>query len=151
MLKLFKKNTSHSLLAVLLVVFIIFDLKVPSQVANLFDSLLGRIIVISSALSLLAVNPLLGVLGIIAAYELLRRSEEKSEKPVVIKRRRQSPTTVPVKLSRDRDFKNLNEFPVTLEETVIKNMLPYTSNQYLAPPSYKPVLNSLYDAAKIDK
>ena len=78
MLNLFKKNNSHSLLAVLLVIFTVFDLRVPSEMANLLDTLLGRVVVIGAALSLLFVNPLLGVLGVVAAYELLRRSEIES-------------------------------------------------------------------------
>ena len=75
MIKLLKKNMSHSLLAALLVLFIVFDIKIPYEAAKLTNTLLGRIVVSGAALALLMNNQLLGVLAIVAGYELLRRSE----------------------------------------------------------------------------
>ena len=58
-MKFFKKNMSHSLLAALLVLFIVLDIKIPYQAAKLANTLLGRIIVAGGALGLLMNNQLL--------------------------------------------------------------------------------------------
>ena len=55
--------------------FIVFNIQPPHELAKLVDNLLGRVVVIIGALSLLFAHPVLGVLGIVAAYELIRRSE----------------------------------------------------------------------------
>ena len=157
MLNLFKKNNSHSLLAVLLVIFTVFDLRVPAEMANLLDTLLGRVVVIGAALSLLFVNPLLGVLGVVAAYELLRRSETESSNAGGIGWQRAGDLPrvntqyIPSERAKNREYRKLNQFPVTLEESVINNMLPFVSDQYLPPATFKPTLASLYDAAKINE
>ena len=57
MMKLFKKNMSHSLLAALLVLFIVFDIKIPNEVAKLTNTLLGRVLVAGGALALLLNDP----------------------------------------------------------------------------------------------
>ena len=75
MMKFFKKNMSHSLLAALLVLFIVLDIKIPREAAKLANTLLGRIVVAGAALGLLMNNQMLGVLAIVAGYELLQRSE----------------------------------------------------------------------------
>ena len=40
MIKLFKKNMSHSLLAALLVLFVVLDIKIPPEAAKLTNTLL---------------------------------------------------------------------------------------------------------------
>ena len=68
----------HYVLAAILAIFIVMDIKVPPGVANLVDTIVGKVVVIMIGLSLMGVNPLVGVLGVIAAYELIRRSSSSS-------------------------------------------------------------------------
>ena len=153
MLKFLKKNVSHSVLIVLLVLFILLDIRIPTEVANLIDTLFGRILVTGAALSLFFVrNVLLGVLGIVAAYELLRRSEESAAATEVETTYVENPSEkyIPSERRRQADLSALNQFPVTLEETVIHNMIPFVSGENLPPASFRPTLDSLYDAAKIE-
>ena len=127
MLNLFKKNNSHSLLAVLLVIFTVFDLRVTAEMANLLDTLLGRVVVIGAALSLLFVNPLLGVLGVVAAYELLRRSEIESSNAGGIGWQRAGDLPrvntqyIPSERAKNREYRKLNQFPVS-ESYSLKSM-----------------------------
>ena len=157
MMKLFKKNMSHSLLAALLVLFIVFDIKIPNEVAKLTNTLLGRVLVAGGALALLLNDPLLGILAIVAGYELLRRSDNVlggGRKLLLKNRRWKMPNGrhryIPSEASKQRDFDKLNQFPTTLEESVIRNMIPYVSNANLSTPSFRPTLDSLYDAARLN-
>jgi len=139
-------------LTVLLVLFILLDIRIPTEVANLIDTLFGRILVTGAALSLFFVrNVLLGVLGIVAAYELLRRSEESAATTEVETTYVENPSEKYIPSERRQaDLSALNQFPVTLEETVIHNMIPFVSGENLPPASFRPTLDSLYDAAKIE-
>jgi len=163
MLKLFKKNASHSLLAALLVIFVIGDIQIPTEVANLLDTLLGRVLVTGIALSLLLKNPVLGVLGIVAAYELLRRAEKNAaggtpgiEIPDqrvwshAAEEHNTNDRYLPTEERKAADLSALNQFPLTLEETVIREMIPFSSNVPMGQASFRPTLNSLYDAARVD-
>ena len=101
-------------------------------------------------------NQLLGVLAIVAGYELLQRSEnvQGGGKKLLLKNRRwKAPNGrhryIPSEVSKQRDFDVLNQFPSTLEESVIHNMIPFVNNSNLSIPSYRPTLDTLYDAAKI--
>ena len=156
-MKLFKKNMSHSLLAALLVLFIVFVFKIPNEVAKLTNTLLGRVLVAGGAMALLLNDPLLGILAIVAGYELLRRSDNVlggGQKLLLKNRRWKMPNGrhryIPSEASKQRDFDKLNQFPTTLEESIIRNMIPYVSNANLSPPSFRPTLDSLYDAARLN-
>ena len=163
MLKLFKKNVSHSLLAALLVIFVVGDIQIPTEVANLLDTLLGRVFVAGVAISLLLKNPVLGVLGIVAAYELLRRAEKNAaggmpgiQMPAprawaqAATEHNTNDRYLPSEGKKAADLSSLNQFPLTLEETVISEMIPFSSNYSIGQPSFRPTLNSLYDAARVD-
>jgi hypothetical protein len=161
MLKLFKKNVSHSLLAALLVVFVVADIQIPIEIANLLDTLLGRVFVAGVAISLLLKNSVLGVLGIIAAYELLRRAEKNAAggaagiqipNPPAWSHAEHNTNDkyLPSEQKKAADLSSLNQFPLTLEETLISEMIPFTSNSSMGAPSYRPTLDSLYDAARVD-
>lgn len=76
--KTLQKETKEYGLIALFVLFIVMDVKIPSFLANMVDTMLGRVVVILVALSLFMVHPVLGAVAIIAAYELIRRSEKKN-------------------------------------------------------------------------
>ena len=102
---------------------------------------MGRVVVIIGALSLLFAHPILGVLGIVAAYELIKRSENTTGTGPLRK-------YLPTESKKNQHLTAMNQFPVTVEEQVIAKMLP-RNNASLPAPSYKPVLDSLHEAAKI--
>ena len=141
LLKLFMKDKHHLILSVLLSVFIIFDIKIPLLLAELVDNVIGKIVVFVISLCLLSLNVLSGAIGLIAAYVLVHRSERttgSSAKRVY----------VPTETKKAKHLAAMNDFPVTVEEEVINNMLPVTNRVYSSP-GYKPVLDSFHDSAEI--
>ena len=105
----------------LLVLFIVLDIKIPHEAAQLLNTLLGRIVVAGAALGLLMNNQLLGVLAIVAGYELLRRSENVNgggAKLLIKNKRWKVPNGrhkyIPSEASKQRDFNALNQFPENL-------------------------------------
>jgi hypothetical protein len=140
LMKTIEKDMHHYILALLLAVFIILDIQIPSALNELVETVLGKVIVIGGALALLFAHPLLGALGVIAAYRLITKTEEKY-----------TPPKQPTRISQPKKMSALNitnQFPVTVEEEVIRKMIPQAPSN-LPAASFKPVLDSLHDAAKI--
>jgi hypothetical protein len=142
---LFKKeNIGQLLLVILFVIYLIMGYKTPEPVANMVDTIPGKIVVMIIALVLFVnVNPVLGILGLLVAYDLIRRSSVTTG---VDSLKRYLPTEEK-KMSQ---FTAFNQFPYTLEQEVVKKMAPINhANEILEGPdaSYKPILDNNRDAA----
>jgi len=142
---LLKSETHHLVLAALLGIFVVLDIKIPSAVAPFLNSIVGKAFIILTALSLLAINPIVGVVAIIASFELLRRAGSNSE---VIT---DSQPSHPMPQEPDEPEKDLKitNIPMTLEEDVINNMLPRVATDVLDEAPFKPTQNKLHGAGKL--
>jgi hypothetical protein len=132
----------HYVLAAVLAIFIVMDIKVPPGVANLVDTIVGKVVVIMIGLSLMGVNPLVGILGVIAAYELIRRSSSSSS---IFS----SFDFIPNEKSKSNEMQVYQNNEITVEEEVIAQMLPRTATDVLDTASFKPVQDKLHAAAKL--
>lgn len=149
-MKSIEKDMHHYILALLLAIFIVTDVKVPNTIDELVNTLLGKVIIIGGALALLFAHPLVGALGIVAAYRLI--SQASSSQPPrggsYIPTRRPTPPPLPSLPPNRSGLSATKQFPLTVEEEVIRKMLPIASGG-LPRATYKPVLDKLHDAAKI--
>ena len=104
---------------ILFIIFIIFPFKLPFMVANMVDSSIGLIILFIITIYLFFyTNPILGIIFILVAYELIRRSTETTGGNYMIR----DNTT---QQSKDVELQQLNPVqPTTLEEEVINIMAP---------------------------
>ena len=146
-----KKNYSvnklvngQSLLLLLFVIYIIFNIQTPEPLANIIDSTLGYVIVIG-LFAFMAVNlhPLVTLVGIFAIYLLFKRSSMVSGSLAMTK-------FLPTEEVKSQHLSAFNQFPVTLEEEVVQKMAPLQSGPAMGPKSFTPVLNELHDAANIN-
>lgn len=139
--KIFKNELNEYVAIIMMVVFIVTNVKVPKPIGNIIDTLIGRVVIVILAMSLLFVHSGLGVIALVFAYELIRRSETSTG---TYQMRHYLPSVE----RKDRHFTAMNQFPVTLEEQMINNMVPVVKT---APSSskFKPVMNDLHQAAKL--
>lgn len=133
----------HYVLAVVLAIFIVMDIKIPSNVASLVDTIVGKTLVIMAGLSLMVVNPLVGILGAIAAYELVRRSSSSSNLFGSLSE------FVPSEDKKHHEMQVYQNNNITVEEEIIANMLPRTATDALDNAKYKPIQDKLHAASKI--
>ena len=141
--KLLKKDQHYLVLMILLAVFIVLDVEIPAPLAEIVNTVVGKVIVVVVALSFCATKqPILGALALLAAYELIRRSSSSTVGPAV--------QYLPGEVQKSRQLSAMNQFPVTVEEQVIAEMIPKEAAPILSPPSYKPTLDKLHDAAKLN-
>jgi len=137
---LFKKqHTGELVLIVLFIIYLIMGYKTPQPVANFISTIPGMVIVVILAIILLcSYHPILGVIGVVVAFELIRRSSRDSYHEYI-----------PSEQNKMQELTAYNQFPYTLEQEVVKEMTVQRSAGILSQATYKPYLEDNYDAAPI--
>ena len=141
---LFKKSNYHHLaLLVVLILYSVLNIQTPSMLANLIDNIYGNIVVIVAAFYLFAnSHPIVGVVGLFAAYELIRRSSH-STGTLAIER------YLPTEIKKSGHFSAFNQFPITLEEEVVKQMAPLVESAGPSNLNYKPASDDTHNAMDV--
>jgi len=145
-LSFIKKLSQYEVLVlVLLIVFIVFNIDIPSGLAEVIDeNVLAQIFVYLFALSAIAYSkPIIGVLALIAAYVLVQRSKKRNGSSAMVK-------YLPSEDSKNKQLNAYNQFEPTLEESVVSTMAPIVLDGPIGAPSYLPILDNNDLAAPID-
>jgi hypothetical protein len=113
---LYKSARKHELLlTVLIVLYIVLNVPTPNIIASYVDTPLGNIAVVVIALSLfMHSHAVVGVLGLFAAYVLIRRSSRSAAIELY----------VPSEKRKSEELSAFNQFPVTLEEQMVALRAP---------------------------
>lgn len=140
-----KKHMPELLLSVLFVIYLVMGFKMPGLVASIIDTTIGKIVVVLVALMLFAyTNPILGVLGLLVAYQLIKGS-------AIITGMAGLEAYYPTEQKKWSPFTPTHQFPYTLEQEVVKNMTTQKFNTTYVKPSFSPVLDDTYDAAPLSE
>lgn len=139
------------LLLVVLIIYIVMNVQTPDILVPLIDNLIGNIVVILLAVSIFMdrsavpgpMRNIVGVVALIAAYELIRRSSV-NQAPQLLKH---LPSSEKKKVI---DFDKYNEYPVTLEEEIVAKMAPLVKHEPAPNSNYKPAQDKIHDAADIN-
>jgi len=139
------ENSQQLVLGVVLILYIIMNVKTPKMLSEWIDTIYGNIAVVVIAMILFSnSNPIVGILSIVAGYFLIKRSSISTGSFAIEK-------YLPSEASRSADFSNLNEVPITLEEQMVYKMAPLVTHPAkYSDANYKPVLDTLHDAAPVD-
>ena len=133
------KKRQELYLVVILVIYILFNFKTPDCLTNIIDNAMGKIIIIIFTIAIaMKTNPILGVLSIIAAYELIKRSSRVNQ--IFTNDNIPSEKTKMIKLQE------MNDFTITLEEEIVKNIPPLVKYDLPSCNTFKPVLNNTHNA-----
>jgi hypothetical protein len=147
---LFKKeNMGQLILSILFVIYLIMGYNTPMSLAELIDTPVGKIAVIIVALCILSTsNPILGILALFVAYELIRRSS--------VTLRGELKNYIPSESKKSDQFSafNQNEFPYTLEQEMVGKMTIQNNNINLSftdnASSFKPILDNTHNASMLN-
>jgi hypothetical protein len=136
-------NRHHQLLLIVMVIYIIFNIQTPQLLAPVIDNIYGNIGVLIVALYLIMnVSPIVGIVALYAAYELIKRSSGITGSAGIQK-------YLPSQLTQNRQLSAFNQFPITLEEEVVKQMAPLVETSGPSQLQYKPASDNTYSAMSI--
>ena len=128
------------ILFVIFVVYVVFQPRTPPVLAGLIDTPVGTAIVMVFAVYLLLYShPVLGVLSVFVAYELLRRSSTVVQ---------YIPTMLADRPKVNAKIQSFNP-PAerTLEEDVVAQMAPIDVSSDYVETGFKPVSNDVHGAS----
>ena len=133
------------LLIILFIIYLIMGYKTPEPIANAVDTLVGKIVILLIVISLFVyANPILAVLGLFVAFDLIRRSSMATGIDALKKYQ-------PSEEKKMSQFTAYNQFPYTLEQEIVKKMAPIVqSGSTLKKASYTPLLENLHDASPLN-
>jgi hypothetical protein len=138
-----KKNMPQLVLSVLFVIYLVMGYKMPEGVATMIDSTAGKIIVVLIALMLFAYsNPILGVLALLVAYQMIKGASVKTGMAGLEQ-------YYPTQQKKWSPFTPAHQFPYTLEQEVVKNMTTQTFNTDYVKMPFRPTLDDTHDAAPL--
>lgn len=134
------------ILFALFVFYLVFHVDTPQILIPYIDSTMGMIIIVGITLYLfLYTHPILGVLSIFVAYEILRRSTVRLNKITIFEPN-------PAQATVDKEMKAMNPQNVyTLEEQLVAKMAPLPNpnpSDYIVS-NYKPISESIHDASEL--
>lgn len=142
MVKIMKLNIDplEVVVFILFLLYLIMQVKTPEMLKPFINDPVGMVIVVLGVLYLLYyTHPILGILGIFVAYELMKRSSKKHIKHVRFE------STTEKKKAKDMKKMNPPKY-ATLEEKMVQKMVPIKKSQEYLVSSYKPVLQDTHSA-----
>jgi hypothetical protein len=130
------KLNPENVLLIIFIIYLVLGMRMPSMVAEAIDSLAGKIVLLLMVIYLFVnTNPLLAILSVWVAYDLMRRSTSFSE---------YAPSEA------NKMLNPYNRYPYTLEQEMVKKMAPMVNSvSSFDKPSYKPTMDDLRDAATL--
>lgn len=142
-LRTLKFDKQDTLLGLLFVVYLLFDLQTPLVLSQLIDSTLGNVVVLVFALSLFYTkNPFVIVLGFVVAYQLIRNSSIHTGSFAM-------DNHLPSEEKKKQAMAEFNKpRPTTLEEEMVDNIKPMSTGT-ITNPAYKPVIAENHKATKV--
>lgn len=140
-----KEHRGELVLAVLLVIYLVMGYKTPDAVANVVDTLIGKVVIFIVVVFLfMNYHPILAVLALFVAFDLIRRSTLTTGLDALQK-------FAPTEEKKASQFSAFNQFPYTLEQEVVAKMAPIMqSGSSITQASFKPLLDDLHDASPVN-
>jgi len=157
MWKSLKKFTTLEIIALIVfVIYLLFNIQLPTAINQLIDTSFGVVVVLVLTLWVfLSTNPIVGVVAIFVAYELVRRSSAAMmDQPRVAMIQYN-----PIQIKRDIQIADMNTnldvnvataapLEPTLEEEVVKQMAPLSSGApKFIETGFKPIAESTHNAS----
>lgn len=140
-----KEHRGELILTVIFIIYLILGYKTPKTIAFLVDNIVGKIVIFLIVIYMfLYMNPILAVITLFVAFDLIRRSAMSVNNNLI-------QSYIPSEENKMSQFTAFNQFPYTLEQEVVKKMAPIVqSGSVLKKPSYHPMLENLYGASMIN-
>lgn len=129
---------------VVFVLYVVLPIQTPQFLSGIVDSSLGMLTIFVLAVYLfLNVNPIVAVVFVLVAYELLRRSTQKVGRVTVMQ-------YTPSQAKKDAELVAMNPpKEVTLEEEVVNKMAPigHSDPSVFVGTTFKPVADKMKEGS----
>ena len=131
---------------VLFVIYLVADIYPPEIMASYIDTPIGMVgILLTTLYVFMNFKPILGVIFLFVAYEIVRRSARVNNRvPMML--------YTPSQAKKDTELAEMNPVqPTTLEEEVVEQMAPVGKSSLISytMSEYKPISSDIHNASSI--
>jgi hypothetical protein len=135
-----KENIGENILIALLVIFLVIGKPIPAPLNQYIDTNMGIVTIIIIAISLFAYSPVLGVVGLLVSYQIIRNTGTFAIGMYM-------PSEEKKWVSSEKDYNRQSD---TLEQDVIRTMAPTVNPALMVSTGdFTPTLGNTYDAEMI--
>ena len=131
---------------ILFVIYLIFDIYPTDSMASYIDTPIGMASVLIITLYMfVSFSPVLGVIALFVAYEVIRRSAKINNRVAMIQ-------YTPTQEHKNAEFAEMNPVqPATLEEEMVASMAPIGKSSIISyqTSEFKPVANDSHGASLV--
>ena len=131
-----KNNPLHILIIIVLCIIILGGIKIPADILSVTGSVPGIIITIGLVFYLFTVSPILGVFGMMAGYGIVMNTKPIKTDEILSQLSDES-----------SELNHMNQFQVTLEEQLVKNIVPLGQSVTPKHLNFKYTEDNTYSAA----
>jgi hypothetical protein len=130
-----KTNPLHIIIMIVLSIIILGGIKIPSDILKMTGSVPGIILVMACVFYLFAISPILGVFAMMAGYGLVSNTKKQTTNEILSQ------------LNDESQLTPENQFQVTLEEQIVKNIVPLVQSVTTKHLNFKYTKDNTYSAA----
>jgi len=130
------ENPLHIIIIIVLCIIILGGIKIPAEIYSVTGSVPGIIIIMGIVFYLFTVSPILGVFGMMAGYGLVMNTQSSNKTNEIL-----------AQLVDESQLTPNNQFQVTLEETIVKNIVPLVQSVTPKHLNFKYTEDNTYSAA----
>jgi hypothetical protein len=132
-----KENIGENILIALLVIFLVLGKPIPPPLNQYIDTNMGIVVIIIIAISLFAYSPVLGVVGLLVAYQIIRKTGTFAIGMYM-------PSEEKKWVTSEKDYNRPSD---TLEQDVIRTMAPIVNPDLMTSTGdFIPTLGNTRDA-----
>ena len=132
-------NILEMIIMIILIIIILGGVAIPDNIHTAIGSVPGLIIILCVIFYLFTLSPILGVFAMIAGYELVVNTNmNKSTSSLILEQ-----------LPDQGQFTETNQFETTLEENIVKNIVPLVQTTSPTHLNFKYTEDPTYSAANI--
>jgi len=128
-------NILEIVIMVVLIIIIVGGVSIPPEIHSIVGGVPGIITILWIVFYLFTVSPILGVFAMIAGYEVVINTRSNKMNPILEDLPSQTP------------FTPTNQFQITLEETIVKNIAPLVQSVTPTHLNFKYTQDNTYSAA----
>lgn len=139
-----KQKPMELILGCLMILYLVAGIQLPSFLNSAFNSWIGQVIMLLVVFYIFCnSNIVLGILTLLVVLSIMMNKQFSSMNIDV--------SNQPSEETKSQQFSQYNQFPYTLEQEMVKKMVPlYSAGDSINKASYEPITNNLYDSSPVN-
>ena len=139
-----KQKTMEIILGCLMILYLLAGIQLPSSLNSAFNSWFGQVIMLLIVFYMFCnSNIILGILTLLVVLSIMMNNQSSTMRIAM--------NNQPSEETKSQQFTQFNQFPYTLEQEMVKKMVPlYSAGDSINNASYVPIMDNVYDSSPVN-